>query len=77
MKTVNQTSKFGFVAVPMIVLLVFAAVPFGACASERVISRSQYADQLHGFWLGQCIANWTGLITEPGLDNRWTDLHII
>ena len=21
-------------------------------------------DQLQGFWLGQCIANWTGLITE-------------
>jgi len=21
-------------------------------------------EQLQGFWLGQCIANWTGLITE-------------
>ncbi len=28
------------------------------------ISRSKYANQLHGFWLGQSIANWTGLITE-------------
>lgn len=28
------------------------------------ISRTQYKDQLQGFWLGQCIANWTGLITE-------------
>lgn len=28
------------------------------------ISRADYLDQLHGFWLGQCIANWTGLITE-------------
>jgi hypothetical protein len=28
------------------------------------ISRSQYKDQLYGFWLGQCIANWTGLVTE-------------
>lgn len=28
------------------------------------ISRSYYEDQLHGFWLGQCIANWTGLVTE-------------
>lgn len=28
------------------------------------LSRSEYADKLHGFWLGQCIANWTGLITE-------------
>jgi len=28
------------------------------------ISRSDYLDQLEGFWLGQSIANWTGLITE-------------
>lgn len=29
-----------------------------------VVSRAAYAEQLHGFWLGQSIANWTGLITE-------------
>jgi len=28
------------------------------------ISRDTYKDQLYGFWLGQCIANWTGLVTE-------------
>lgn len=28
------------------------------------ISRKTYADKLYGFWLGQCIANWTGLVTE-------------
>ncbi|WP_420581117.1 ADP-ribosylglycohydrolase family protein [Reichenbachiella sp.] len=28
------------------------------------INREKYKDQLQGFWLGQCIANWTGLITE-------------
>lgn len=28
------------------------------------ISRDKYKDQLFGFWLGQCIANWTGLVTE-------------
>lgn len=32
--------------------------------SDLMISRSDYADKLHGFWLAQCIANWTGLITE-------------
>ena len=32
--------------------------------SDLVISRSRYHDGLHGFWLGQCIANWTGLVTE-------------
>ncbi len=28
------------------------------------ISRKEYANKLYGFWLGQCIANWTGLVTE-------------
>ena len=32
--------------------------------SDLVISRSNYANKLYGFWLGQCIANWTGLVTE-------------
>ena len=29
-----------------------------------IIDRSDYAERLQGFWLGQNIANWTGLITE-------------
>ena len=33
-------------------------------ASDKIISRSDYANKLYGFWLGQCIANWTGLVTE-------------
>jgi len=33
-------------------------------STDRIISRRNYVDQLQGFWLGQCIANWTGLITE-------------
>lgn len=32
--------------------------------SDLIISREKYYDQLYGFWLGQCIANWTGLVTE-------------
>ena len=28
------------------------------------ISRADYHNRLYGFWLGQCIANWTGLVTE-------------
>ena len=31
---------------------------------ETIISRIEYHKKLHGFWLGQCIANWTGLVTE-------------
>ena len=33
-------------------------------STDRILSRKNYVDQLQGFWLGQCIANWTGLITE-------------
>ena len=32
--------------------------------SQLIIDRDQYRNQLYGFWLGQCIANWTGLVTE-------------
>ena len=32
--------------------------------NDVIISRKNYVDQLEGFWLGQSIANWTGLITE-------------
>ena len=32
--------------------------------SDRIISRTTYHNQLYGFWLAQCIANWTGLVTE-------------
>ncbi|MFN3212505.1 MAG: ADP-ribosylglycohydrolase family protein [Henriciella sp.] len=33
-------------------------------AEPITIDREQYADRLHGFWLGQSIGNWTGLVTE-------------
>jgi len=33
-------------------------------ATDRIISRSEYKKKLYGFWLGECIANWTGLVTE-------------
>lgn len=33
-------------------------------SEHKVISRSEYKNKLYGFWLGQCIANWTGLVTE-------------
>ncbi len=28
-------------------------------ATDRIISRSEYAEKLCGFWLAQNIANWT------------------
>ena len=33
-------------------------------ADELILSRETYKEQLYGFWLGQCIGNWTGLVTE-------------
>ena len=42
----------------------FKYIDYSPQPSDRVISRSDYANRLHGFWLGQCIANWTGLVTE-------------
>lgn len=35
-----------------------------ADGTEWIINRNLYANKLHGFWLGECIANWTGLVTE-------------
>ncbi len=32
--------------------------------SDKVIDRAKYYNKLQGFWLGTCIANWTGLVTE-------------
>ena len=32
--------------------------------TDRIVSRADYKNKLQGFWLGQCIANWTGLVTE-------------
>lgn len=32
--------------------------------TSRAIDRTEYIDRLHAMWLGQCIANWTGLRTE-------------
>ena len=39
-------------------------VSYAQKETDKIISRSEYANQLYGFWLGQCIANWTGLVTE-------------
>lgn len=32
--------------------------------ADIIIDRTEYKEQLRGFWLGSCIANWTGLPTE-------------
>jgi hypothetical protein len=39
-------------------------LPYTRGPNDLVISRETYLNKLYGFWLGQCIANWTGLVTE-------------
>jgi hypothetical protein len=51
----------------MLITLLTSSISFGELEENRQvtkISRSDYMQQLQGFWLGQNIANWTGLITE-------------
>ncbi|GAB5558784.1 MAG: hypothetical protein SynsKO_04310 [Synoicihabitans sp.] len=44
--------------------LLFCTLTVLASAADRLVSREDYRDGLQGFWMAQCIANWTGLITE-------------
>jgi len=39
-------------------------LPYSPGPGDLVISREDYFEKLQGFWLGQSIANWTGLVTE-------------
>lgn len=38
--------------------------PYSPGPDDLAISREAYYEKLQGFWLGQSIANWTGLVTE-------------
>ncbi len=49
-----------------IVLLALASFSCQSSPKEIMVNRAEYKDQLKGFWLGGCIANWTGLPTENG-----------
>ena len=37
---------------------------YSPIGDEIIVSRANYLNKLEGFWLAQCIANWTGLVTE-------------
>ena len=47
-------------------VLIFLFIIIYSCnnSNEIVIEKDELLDKLEGFWLGQTIANWTGLITE-------------
>ena len=48
----------------LLLLLVCSTGINVASAETLKLSRAEYAAKLQGFWLGQSIANWTGLVTE-------------
>ncbi|GAB2907367.1 ADP-ribosylglycohydrolase family protein [Rheinheimera gaetbuli] len=64
--------KMSFISlVLMLVLPVRAALPEAAAdicqqvpAGSSLMYKRDYADKVHGFWLGLSIGNWTGLVTE-------------
>ena len=38
--------------------------------TDKIISRSEYANKLYGFWLGQCIANYGNSQTKASLGSE-------
>ena len=75
----NKESQMKFLLIFLAILLLSHSESFSQQATRnpdfeyrevkkathtRVVDRQQYMDRLYGFWLGECIANWTGLITE-------------
>lgn len=63
---INAPSSFRLTVVSLGILLFLR---FGCSSTEKApasieINRAEYAEKLQGFWLAECIANWTGLVTE-------------
>ncbi len=70
----QMTTKIGFVLILFSFPVVFGqglekSETISPDQAALIINRTEYRDKLKGFWLGSCIANWTGLPTE----NRKTD----
>ena len=48
----------------LLITLVLSPLTAYVNADDFIIDKQRYHEQLKGFWLGQSIANWTGLVTE-------------
>ena len=46
------------------IILLGCQDPKPPAPEEFIVDPTAYADKLYGFWLAQCIGNWTGLVTE-------------
>jgi hypothetical protein len=61
----RQAGRIGLIAGWIAAALAsFAASPLYAGSDPRVLDRSEYAARLRAMWMGESIANWTGLRTE-------------
>ena len=59
----------GLIGIILLILSSCSSAPSNEAANQSeseslVINRNTYKEKLYGFWLAQCIGNWTGLITE-------------
>lgn len=57
--------KHTFKLITLILFFLYSHISY-----SQNISRAEYKDKLRGFWLGSCIANWTGLKTEGMRNNK-------
>ncbi|MBT8056521.1 MAG: ADP-ribosylglycohydrolase family protein [Gammaproteobacteria bacterium] len=67
MKTADNRVRSGTRTNKNWIAVVLVALLIGCTSQPRddlELSREAYRDKLQGFWLGQSIANWTGLVTE-------------
>ena len=48
----------------LLIIILISSINCSSDTKKFIIDRNNYLNQLEGFWLAQCIANWTGLITE-------------
>ncbi len=61
----RRRGRFGLIAGWLAAALAsLPAAPLYAQADPRVLDRAEYAAKLRAMWMGECIANWTGLRTE-------------
>ena len=61
---VKKISKWNKSIVFILILLFLLGIYLYQKPTTLEIPRQSYHEKFHGFWLGQSIGNWTGLITE-------------
>jgi hypothetical protein len=60
----RSCSRHAMITASCLFMLSFPGIAAEVDSTILKLSRADYQDRLEGFWLGQSIANWTGLVTE-------------